>query len=307
MPRAQPAGAAMPRIGVLSFGTAPSGAVPDPNTGFRQRLRELGLVDGRNVMIEYRYADGRPDRLAALAAELVQLKVQVIVAGGPAPLQAARHATSTIAIVAIAGQDPVAEGWAQSLARPGGNVTGLTVTFPELGPKKLELLQQAVPGLARVAVLLAPAEAGQLNLEAGARALGLQLQMLEVSAPDDFDATFKRATEARAQGLYAIETNTIVTQRSRLAELALSARLPSVTGFSLLAEAGFLMSYGADLDALGRRAATYVDKILKGARPGDLAIERPTEFELVINRKTADALGITLPNSLLVRANRVIQ
>jgi putative tryptophan/tyrosine transport system substrate-binding protein len=188
-------------------------------------------------MIEYRCADGQPDRLAALAAELVQLKVQVIVVGGPAPLQTARHATSTIAIVALSGQDPVAEGWAQSLARPGGNVTGLTVTFPELGPKKLELLQQAVPGLARVAVLLAPAEAGQLNLEAAARALGLQLQMLEVSAPDDLEAAFKRATQARAQALYAIETNTIVTHRSRLAELALSARLPTVTGFSLLVRA----------------------------------------------------------------------
>ena len=306
--RAQPA-AAMPRIGVLSFGTAPAGSNPDPATGFRQGLRELGLVEGRNLVIEYRYADGRPERLAALAAELVQLKVQVILAGGPAPLQAARSATSTIAIVALAGQDPVEEGWAQSLARPGGNVTGLTVTFPELGPKKLELLQQAVPGLARVAVLLAPAELtkGQQTLEAGARTLGLQLQLLEVSAPDDFEAAFKRATHGRAQGLYAIDTNTIVTHRSRLAELALSARLPSVTGFALLAEAGFLMSYGADLDALGRRAATYVDKILKGARPGDLAIERPTEFELVINRKTAGVLGVTLAKSLLLRANKVIQ
>lgn len=306
--RAQPA-AAMPRIGVLSFGTAPSGADPDPSAGFRRGLRELGYAEGRNLVVEYRYADGRPDRLAALAAELVQLKVRVILAGGPAPLQAARNATSTIAIVAMAGQDPVEEGWAQSLARPGGNVTGLTVTFPELGPKQLELLQQAVPGLARVAVLLAPAELtkGHQILEAGARALGLQLQMLEVSAPDDFEAAFKRATHGRAQGLYAIDTNTIVTHRSRLAQMAVSARLPSVSGFALLAEAGFLMSYGADLDALGRRAATYVDKILKGARPGDLAIERPTEFELVINRKTAGAFGITLPKSLLLRADRVIQ
>lgn len=306
---AQPAAAAMPRIGVLSFGTAPSGTNPDPATGFRKGLRELGLVEGRNLMIDYRYADGRPDRLAALAAELVQLRVQVILAGGPATLQAARNATSTIAIVAMAGQDPVDEGWAQSLARPGGNVTGLTVTFPELGPKQLELLQHAVPGLARVAVLLAPAEftKGQQILDAGARALGLQLQMLEVSGADDFEAAFKRATQGRAQGLYAIDTNTIVTHRFRLAELAVSARLPSVSGFALLAEAGFLMSYGTDINALGRRAATYVDKILKGARPGDLAIERPTEFELVINRKTAGALGIALPRSLLLRADRVIE
>jgi len=313
MLRAQPISAAMPRIGVLSFGTAPSGANPDPSAGFRQGLRELGYAEGRNLVLEYRYADGRSDRLATLAAELIQLKVDVILAGGPATLQAARNATSAIPIVALGGSDPVGEGWAQSLARPGGNVTGLTVTFPELGPKRLEILSQAVPGLARVVILLAPAELG-LNgpsmksmEEAGARALGLQAQLLEVSGPGDFEAAFKRAAQGRAQGLYAISTNTIVTYRSRLAELSVSYRLPSVSGFPLLAEAGFLMSYGADLDALGRRAATYVDKILKGARPGDLPIERPTEFELVINLKTARSLGITLPQAVLLRANRVIE
>ncbi len=306
---AQPASAAMPRIGVLSFGTGPSGANPDPSAGFRRGLRELGYVEDRNLVLEYRYADGRSDRLATLAIELVQLKVDVILAGGPATLQVARKATSTIPIVALGGSDPVGEGWAQSLARPGGNVTGLTVTFPELGPKRLEILGQAVPGLARVAILLAPAELG-LNgpsSEEGARALGLQAQLLEVSGPGDFEAAFKRATQGRAQGLYAISTNTIVTYRARLAELSLSHRLPSVSDFPLLAEAGFLMSYGADLDALGRRAATYVDKILKGARPGDLPIERPTEFELVINLKTARSLGITLPQTVLLRANRVIE
>ena len=307
MLRAQPTSAAMPRIGVLSFGTAPSGASPDPSAGFRQGLRELGYAEGRNLVLEYRYADGRSDRLATLAAELVLLKVDVILAGGPATLQAARKATSSIPIVALGGSDPVGEGWAQSLARPGGNVTGLTVTFPELGPKRLEILGQAVPGLARVAVLLAPAELEGSGLEAGARALGLQVQLLEVSGPDDFEAAFKRATQGRAQGLYAISTNTIVTYRSRLAELSVSYRLPSVSDFPLLADAGFLMSYGADLDALARRAATYVDKILKGARPGDLPIERPTEFELVINLKTARALGITLPHAVLLRANRLIE
>jgi len=305
--RAQPAGARMPRIGMLSFGPAPVGADPDPSAGFRQGLRELGYSDGRNLVVDYRYADGRPDTLAVLAADLVRLKVDVIVTGGPAPLASARKATNTIPIVSIGGADPVGEGWAQSLARPGGNITGLTVTFPELGPKRLELLKQAMPGLARVAVLLAPAELRSSGPDLDARALGLQLQVLEVSGPDDFEAAFKRAAQERAQALYAIATNMIVSHRSRLAALSISARLPSITEFPLLAEAGFLISYGADLDALGRRAATYVDKILKGARPGDLPIERPTVFELVINLRTAKAIGTTLPPAVLARANRLIE
>ena len=313
VPRAQPAGAAPRRIGVLNFGTAPSGASPDPALdGFRQGLRDLGLIEGRSLVIDFRYAEGRPERLAGLVAEIIALKPDVIVAGGPAPVQAARSATSTVAIVAIGGSDPVAEGWALSLARPGGNVTGLTVTFPELGPKYLELLKQAVPGLTRVAVLFAPAEV-KINpiLEAGARALGLQIQPLEVAGPDDFEAAFDRASQARAQGLYVIATSLPVQYRARLAQLSLRHRLPSVSEFPLLAQAGFLMSYGADLGALSRRAATYVDKILKGARAGDLPIERPTEFELVVNRKTERALGIALPSALpsalLLRATRVIE
>ena len=305
--RAQPAGTRMPRIGMLSFGPAPAGADPDPSAGFRQGLRELGYSDGRNLVVDYRYADGRPDTLAVLAAEFVRLKVDVIVAGGPAPLASARKATNTIPIVSIGGADPVGEGWAQSLARPGGNVTGLTVTFPELGPKRLELLKQAMPSLARVAVLLAPAELRTSGPDLDARALGLQLQLLEVSGPDDFEAAFKRATQERAQALYAIATNMIMSHRSRLAALSIGARLPSITEFALLAEAGFLISYGADLDALGRRAATYVDKILKGERPGDLPIERPSVFELVINLRTAKAIGTTLAPVLLARANRLIE
>lgn len=310
MLRARPAEARVHRIGLLLFGTAPSGAGPDPNAGFYRGLRELGYIEGRNLMLEARYAAGRPDRLAALAAELVQLKVDVILAGGPAALAVGRRATSTIPIVAISGADPVGEGWAQSLSRPGGNVTGLTVTFPELGPKRLEYLAQAIPGLARVAVLQAPAEltvANQQVLEAGARTLGLQLQLLEVGGPGDFEPAFERASQGRAQALYAIATNTIVTHRARLADLSVSHRLPSISDFPLLAEAGFMMTYGADLAALGRRAAIYIDKILKGARPGDLPIEQPTDFELVINRKTASALGVTLPQAVLLRANRVIE
>jgi putative ABC transport system substrate-binding protein len=298
---------AVPRIGLLSFGSAPSGPSPDPWTGLRDGLRSLGYEAGRNLMLEFRYADGRPERLRADAAELVASKVDLIMAGGPAPLHAARRATSTIPIVAVAGSDPVAEGWARGLDRPGGNVTGLTVTFPELGPKRLEILAQAVPGLARIAALYAPADHVNLGPEsAGAHALGLQLQRLEVGVAEDLPAAFERAVRNRAQALYAVSTNTIVTSRTRIAELAVAHGLPSIGDFPLLAQAGLLMSYGADLDALGRRAATYIDKILKGARPGELPIERPTDFELVINRGTARALGRTLPEALLLRADRVI-
>ena len=299
-----------PRIGVLNFGSAPGGPNPDPGAGLRDGLRELGLVEGRNLTIEWRYAEGRPERLAAMAAELVQAKVVLIVAGGPAPVRAARAATTTIPIVAIGSADPVVEGWAQSLARPGGNITGLTVTFPELGPKLLEILKESRPGLARVAVLRAPAEVPKGSdavMLAGARALGLELQWLDVGDAADFEPAFGRARQGRAQGLYAIATNLIVTHRKRLAELAQRERLPSISEFSLMAEAGFLLSYGADLDALTRRAATYVDKILKGARPGDLPIEQPTTFELVVNLAAARAMGFTLPAATVQRAHRVIE
>jgi putative tryptophan/tyrosine transport system substrate-binding protein len=302
--------APLPRIGALVFGSAPGGLQPDPVAGFEAGLREIGLVDGRNITIEWRYADGRPERLALLAAELAQSKVALIVAFGPAPVHAARAATSTIPIVAIGSPDPVAEGWAQSLARPGGNLTGLTVTFEELGPKRLEILKEARPGIARVAVLLAPAEilkGSEAVMRAGARALGLELQWIEVNAAADFEPACERARQGRAQGLYAIATNLIVTHRRRLAELAQRQRLPSISEFSLLAQAGFLLSYGANLDALGRRAVSYIDKILKGARPGDLPIERPTRFELMVNLGVARALGITLPVVTLQRADRVIE
>ncbi len=303
--------AALPSIGVLVFGSAPGGPQPDPVVaGLEAGLRETGLVDGRNVAIEWRYAEGQSARLPALAAELAQSKVAVIVALGPAPMHAARAATSTIPIVAIGSSDPVGERWAQSLARPGGNTTGLTVTFPELGQKQLEMLKEARPGLARVAVLLAPGEIRQDSLaatQAGARVLGLELQWIEVNAATDFEPAFERARQGRAQGLYAIATNLIVTHRRRLAELAQHHRLPSISEFAPMAQAGFLLSYGADLDALGRRSVTYIDKILKGAKPGDLPIERPTRFELVVNLGAARAMGITLPGSMLQRADRVIE
>ena len=304
--------AGVPRVGMLYFGTAPSGTNPDPVKGVLQGLREHGYVEGQNIVIERRYADGRPDRLAAQAAELVQMKVDLILTSGPGPLDAARKATRSIPIVTISGSDPVREGWAQSLAHPGGNVTGMTVTFPELAPKRLDVLKQAFPGIVRVAVLFNPVEVGDANqfvkgMEAAAQQLGLQLQFLEVQGQNDFEATFKLARQRDAQALCAIETNTVVTHRSRLAALAVSNGLRSISGFSLMAQAGFLMSYGADLDDLARRAITQIDKILKGARPGDLPIERPTKFQLIVNLKTAKALGITIPQSLLLRTDEVIE
>ena len=298
-----------PRIGVLSFGAAPGSPNADPSAGLREGLQALGYVEGRNLTIEWRYADGRLERLAAAAAELVQMNVAVILAGGPASIHSARAATSTIPILAIGGVDPVAEGWAQSLARPAGNTTGFTVSFAELGPKRLEILKQARPGLGRVAVMF---EAAQVKsgtsdlLMAGARRLGLDLQMLEVREPAEFEPALDRARRSGAEALYVIATNLVVTYRRRLGELAQRERLPSISEFPLMAEAGFLLSYGADLEALGRRAATYIDKILKGVRPGELPIQRPTEFQLVVNLQTARAIGITLPAATLERADRVI-
>jgi putative ABC transport system substrate-binding protein len=301
----------LPRVGMLYFGSAPPDPSSDPERGPLQGLKDLGYVEGQNILIDRRYADGRADRLEALAAELVTLNPAVIVARGPGPREAARRATRSIPIVAV-GSDPVREGWAQSLAHPGGNVTGMTVTFPELGPKRLEILKQAIPALTRVAVLfnpleLADAQAVVQETRAAAEQLGLQVHMIEVHGPQDFEAAFAAARRQRAQALHVIATNTFVSYRAQLARRAIAAGLPSISDFSLLAQAGLLMTYGADLDDLGRRLIAYMDKILKGARPGDLAIERPAKFQLVVNIKTAKELGIKLPQSLLLRADEVIE
>jgi putative tryptophan/tyrosine transport system substrate-binding protein len=217
--------------------------------------------------------------------------------------------------VTTSGADPVAEGWAQTLARPGGNVTGLTVTFGELAGKRLELLKQAYPDVVRIAVLLDPSEAGGArgaaalvqDMQAQIQPLGLQIQLIEVRGPNDFAAAFKLARQSRAQVLYAVATNTVVTHRARLAALAVSDKLLSISEFPWMAQAGFLMTYGADIDDLGRRAITLMDKILKGERPGELPIERPTKLQLIVNLKTASSLGITVPPSLLLRADEVIR
>jgi putative ABC transport system substrate-binding protein len=300
----------LPRIGVLSFGTAPAGDAPDPAKGFAQGLSELGYVEGLNIVVERRYANDQQDRLAALAAELVRPKVDVILAGGPATREAARMATRTIPIVTVSGSDPVQEGWVQSLAHPGGNVTGLTVTFPELSSKSLELLKQAFPEVSCVALLRDPAEVPDAMIErtqAGARRLGIQIEVLDVGGPSDFDAAFGLARQRRAQALFAVATNLAVAHRARLAARATSEELLSVSEFPLMTQAGFPMTYGADLEDLRRRSVAQMDRILKGASAGDLPIERPTKFQWIVNLKTAKAIGITVPQSLLLRADEVIQ
>jgi putative ABC transport system substrate-binding protein len=304
--------AKVPRIGYLATNLA---AGPHQAEAFRQGLRDLGYVEGRNVVIEYRSAEGKLERLPALAAELVALKVDVIVAAvGTVAALAAKRATSTLPIVFIGAGEPVTSGLVTSLARPGGNVTGLSLLFPELVGKCLELLTQAVPGVSRVAVLWQPGAVGERtekdNLKAAdvaGRALGVRIQFVEARGPADIDRAFSDMTRARAGALTVLSTPMFGSERRRLMDLAAKNRLPAVYQFREYVDAGALMSYGPNLADLVRRAATYVDKILKGTKPADLPVEQPTKFELVINLKTAKALGLTIPPSVLQRADEVIR
>jgi putative ABC transport system substrate-binding protein len=300
------------RIGYLS--AASLAANPHQHEAFRQGLRDLGYVEGRNLVIEYRSPEGKPERLPALAAELVALKVDVIVAPGTPQALAAKQATKTIPIVFATAADPVGSGLVTSLARAGGNVTGLSILAPELVGKRLELLTQAVPGVNRVAVLWQPGGHDERTdkdilkgAEVAGRALGVRLQFVEARGPDDFDRAFSDMTRARAGALTVLTGIMFLTERRRLVDLAAEKRLPAVYGGRDFVDAGGLLSYGPDLADLYRRAATYVDKILKGAKPADLPVEQPTKFELIINLKTAKALGLTIPPSLLSRADEVIQ
>ena len=279
---------------------------------FRQGLRELGYVEGKNITIEYRFGEGRRERFPDLAAELVRLKVDVIVAaGGTVVALPAKEATSTIPIVMAHGGDPVARGLIASLARPGGNITGLTSISPDLAGKRLELLKETVPRLIRVGVLWDPAGRGSAAVfketEVAAGALGVQLQSLEVRSPEDFESAFKAATMGRSQVLIITATPVTTTYRTRIAELATKSRLPTMSTQSQSVEAGGLMSYGPSLLDMYRRAATYVDKILKGTKPADLPVEQPMKFDLVINLKTAKQIGLTIPPNVLARADRVIK
>ncbi len=299
------------RIGSLLSNRA---ANPHLHEAFGQGLRDLGYVEGRNVAIEIRSAEGKLERLPALAAELVALKVDVIVAGGTLAAVAAKQATKTIPIVFVAAADPVTSGLVASLASPGGNATGLSLLFPELVGKCLERLKQAVPGVSRVAVLWQPGgvvegiEKERLKrAEVAGLALGVQIQFVGVRSPEDFDRAFSDMTRARAGALTVLPSAMLFVERRRLVDLAAKNRLPAVYPWREFVDAGGLMSYGPNLADLFRRAATYVDRILKGAKPADLPVERPTKFELVINLKTAKALGLTIPPSLLQRADQVIE
>ena len=297
------------RIGYLT--TNPT---PHFQEAFRQGLRDLGYVEGRNLVIEYRSAEGNLDRFPALAAELVTLKVEVILAASTPPALAAKQATSTIPVVFAAVADAVASGLVTSLAHPGGNVTGLSFLAPELVGKCLEQLKQAVPRVSRVAVLSHPGALGERTerdmlkqAEVTARGLGVRLQFLEARRPADFDKAFSEMNKGRAGALTVLTSIMLFDERRRLVDLATRNRLPAVYPWREAVDAGGLMSYGANLNDLYRRAATYVDKILKGAKPADLPVEQPTKFELVINLKTAKSLGLMIPQSVLGRADDVIQ
>jgi putative ABC transport system substrate-binding protein len=276
---------------------------------FRRRLRELGYVEGKNIVIEYRYAEGKLERLPDLAAELVRLKVDVIVTAGSAN-SAAKKASPTIPIVFANDTDPVGTGLVSSLARPGGNITGLSVMTPDLDGKRLELLKEAFPKVARVAFLWVPAERGNLTLtemEAAAKALGLKLQSLEVRSLDDFDSAFARAKRDGAQALITFPTALINTQQRQVLDFAAKNRLPAMYPTSEFVEAGGLMSYAPSYTDLWRRAADFVDKILKGTKPADIPVEQPMKFEFVISLIAAKQIGVTIPPNVLVRADRVIR
>jgi putative ABC transport system substrate-binding protein len=299
----------IPRIGYL--GGADPSANADRREAFRQRLRELGYVEGKNIVIEYRHAEEKLDRLPALAAELVRLKVDVIVTGGGRATRAAKEATKTIPIVMAQVPDPVGDGFVASLARPGGNVTGLSALGPELSGKRLELLKETVPKLSRVAVLgtsTTPGNAQQLReVELAAGALKVKLQFLDVLDPKDIETAFRAASKGHAEGVLVLSASIFISRRTQVLGLVEKSRIPVIYGGRAFVEAGGLMSYGVNNTDLDRRAATYVDKILKGAKPADLPVEQPIKFELVINLKAAKQIGLTIPPNVLLRADRVVR
>jgi putative ABC transport system substrate-binding protein len=301
--------AKIPRIGYLSGSFASTS--PDRREAFRQGLRELGYIEGKSILVEYRYADGKFDRLPALAAELVRLKVDIIVTAGPQATRPAKEVSSTIPIIMAQDPDPVGNGFVASLARPGGNITGLATFAPELSGKQLELLNETVPKLSRVAVFgtsINPGNAQNLREgELAAKAFGVKLQYLDVLSPKDIETAFRAASNAHAEAVLMLPGSVLGLQRAQLADLAAKNRLPAIYPQPEFTEAGGLMYYGANTPDLFRRAATYVDKILKGAKPGDLPVEQPKKFEFVVNLKAAKQIGLTIPPNVLARADRVIR
>jgi putative ABC transport system substrate-binding protein len=300
----------VPRIGYLT------GATPDGQSArieaFRQGLRELGYVEGKNIVIEYRYAELKADRLPALAAELVRLKVDVIVTSAAGMTRAAKNATNTIPIVFKQDGDPVANGFVASLARPGGNITGLATLAPEISGKQLELLKEIIPKLSRVAVLgtsaTNPSNARQLReIELAAGAFKVKLQYLAVLNPQDIETAFRAAGKGHAEAVLVLPGSIFNSHRTQIAKLAVKSRLPAIYSHSGYVVDGGLMTYAASQRDLDRRAATYVDKILKGAKPADLPVEQPTKFEFIINLKAAKQIGLTIPPNVLARADKVIK
>jgi putative tryptophan/tyrosine transport system substrate-binding protein len=295
-------------IGFLSSGAS---SASENIEVIRQRLRELGYVEGKNIAFEYRGAEGKLDRFPALAAELVRLKVDVIVTQGTPAATAAKNATKTIPIIMSGGTDPVATGLVTSLARPGGNITGVTIMNEELAGKRLELLKETNPKVSRLGVLWNPVNPGSAvvfkQTQAAAQELSLSLQSLEVQTVNDLQGAFDAATRSGVNGLVLLATAPINNHLKLVADLAVKNRLPSIYDRSEFVEAGGLMSYGPNVTNMARRAATYVDKVLKGANPGDLPVERPTKFDFVINLKTAKQIGLTIPQSVLYRADKVIK
>jgi putative ABC transport system substrate-binding protein len=297
------------RIGFL--GATSAASVMERTLALRKGLADLGYVEGKNILIGTRYADGQPGRLDSLAAELVEQKIDVLVTQGSTSTQAAQRATRTVAIVMTATADPVGEGIIKSFAKPGGNTTGLTTLAPELSGKRLELLKETAPKLSRVAVLWNPAQVGmsarRSEMESAARLLAVKLQPLEIRTREDLESAFITARKQVADALIVLRVAVFTTYRDRVVQLAAENKLPSMYELKQFVEAGGLMSYSADEADNYRRAATYVDKIFKGAKPADLPVEQPTKFELVINLKTAKQIGLTIPSNVLARANRVIK
>ena len=299
----------VPRIGFLSVNSR--AAMSARVEAFRQGLRELGYVEGKDVFIEYRYSDGKPDRLPAVTAELVRLKPAVIVTEGPTATRFAKEATSTIPIVMGQDPDPVATGFVASLARPGGNITGLSSVRVELSGKRLELLKKTVPGLAGVGVLgtsTTPGTGQSLReTELAAEALRVQLQYLEILSSKDIESAFRTAIKGRADAVVVLASPFLLSHRTQVADLAVKHRLPAIYYAREYVEDGGLMAYGVSVPDLFRRAAAYVDKILKGAKPADLPVEQPTKFELVINLKTAKQIGLTIPQEVLFQADKLMR
>jgi putative ABC transport system substrate-binding protein len=302
----------VPRIGYVSPTGDPSN--PGPNVeGFRQGLRDFGHIEGKNILVEYRYVEGKGDRNPSFVAELVQLKVDVLVVPGPGGIRAAKQATKTIPIVIVSQEDPVAAGYIDSLARPGGNITGLTRLTRELSGKRLELLKEVVPKISRVGVLWdtnerTPSQAfGFKEYEVAARALKIQLQSLKVRESNDFEGAFRAAAKGRANALIVIRNPLHTRHQKQIAELAIKNRLPSMCETGDYVEAGCLASYSANEADQFKRAAYYVDRILKGTKPADLPVEQPTKFEFVINLKTAKQIGLTIPQWVLMRADKVLR